>query len=76
MEEVEADQQTQIVRLAGDTELIHPDEVKKQLTDHIPLGRRGEAWEVAELVGFLCTPRASYITGQVLAIDGGLALTG
>jgi 3-oxoacyl-[acyl-carrier protein] reductase len=52
------------------------DEVKKQLTDHIPLGRRGEAWEVAELVGFLCTPRASYITGQVLAIDGGLALTG
>ncbi|MDA1096126.1 MAG: 3-oxoacyl-[acyl-carrier-protein] reductase [Chloroflexi bacterium] len=52
------------------------DEVKKQLTDHIPLGRRGEAWEVAELVAFLCTDRAAYITGQILAIDGGLALTG
>ena len=53
-----------------------PEEVKKQLTDHIPLGRRGNAWEVAELVAFLCTDRASYITGQMMAIDGGLALTG
>ena len=52
------------------------DEVKRQLTGHIPLGRRGEAWEVAELVSFLCTERAAYITGQIIAIDGGLALTG
>ena len=53
-----------------------PEELKQQLTNHIPLGRRGHAWEVAEMVGFLCTDRASYITGQLISIDGGLALTG
>ena len=53
-----------------------PEELKQQLTNHIPLGRRGHAWEIAELVGFLCTDRASYITGQLIAVDGGLALTG
>lgn len=52
------------------------EELKKQLTDHIPMGRRGDAWEVAELAAFLCTDRAAYITGQIMAIDGGLALTG
>jgi 3-oxoacyl-[acyl-carrier protein] reductase len=52
------------------------EELKKFLTDHIPLGRRGDAWEVAELVAFLCTDRAAYITGQIISIDGGLALTG
>ncbi|MBI2201499.1 MAG: 3-oxoacyl-[acyl-carrier-protein] reductase, partial [Armatimonadetes bacterium] len=41
--------------------------VKRQLMEHIPLGRRGEAWEVAELVAFLCTERAGYITGQVIS---------
>jgi NAD(P)-dependent dehydrogenase (short-subunit alcohol dehydrogenase family) len=41
---------------------------------HIPLGRAGADWEVAELIGFLCSPRASYITGQALGINGG-ALT-
>ncbi len=53
-----------------------PEEIKQQLTDHIPLGRRGHAWEIAEIVAFLCTDRASYITGQLIAVDGGLALTG
>ena len=53
-----------------------PEELKQQLTDHIPLGRRGHAWEIAEIVAFLCTNRAAYITGQLIAVDGGLALTG
>lgn len=39
-----------------------------------PLGRMGTAREVAEAVAFFCGPKASFITGQELAVDGGLSL--
>ncbi len=43
-----------------------------QLKKLIPLGRLGKAEEVAELVGFLASPQAAYITGEVIAINGGM----
>ncbi|HTN46822.1 MAG TPA: 3-oxoacyl-ACP reductase FabG [Flavipsychrobacter sp.] len=45
---------------------------EKELAKMIPMNRFGEAEEVADLVQFLASPKASYITGQVISINGGL----
>jgi len=50
------------------------DKHKEAIVKAIPLGRIGKAREVANLVGFLASDEANYITGQVIAIDGGMAM--
>jgi 3-oxoacyl-[acyl-carrier protein] reductase len=59
-----------------ETEMTHnlPEELKKQYLESIPLGRFGKVNEVASLVIFLLSSASDYITGQVLAIDGGLQM--
>ena len=49
-----------------------PEKVEKYLVGQIPLGRVGEADDVAQAVAFLASDAAAYITGQVLAVNGGL----
>ena len=55
---------------------VHTPEIRKDYHDTIPLNRYGLESELAETIVFLCGPRASYITGQVIAVDGGFEATG
>ena len=55
---------------------VHTPEIRAAYHDALPLNRYGSEEEIAEAILFLCSPRASYITGQVLAADGGFEATG
>ena len=50
---------------------VHTPEIRTDYHDHMPLNRYGLEEELAEVIFFLCSDRASYITGQVIAVDGG-----
>ncbi len=50
------------------------EEARKTIAEKIPLGRFGKPEEVAEVVAFLGGPSAGYITGEVIRVDGGLAI--
>lgn len=53
---------------------ILPDDLKKQLLDSTPLGRFGSVEDIANAVAFLASDQASFITGHVLSVDGGLSM--
>ncbi|WP_374304305.1 SDR family NAD(P)-dependent oxidoreductase [Ferrovibrio sp.] len=55
---------------------VHTPEIRADYHDHIPLNRYGLETELANAICFLCGDQSGYITGQVIAVDGGFDSTG
>lgn len=55
---------------------VHTPEIISAYHDAIPLNRYGSEEEIANMIAFLCSDKASYINGQVIAVDGGFESTG
>jgi len=55
---------------------VHSQEIIDAYHDAIPLNRYGSETEIAEVIAFLCSKQASYVTGQIIASDGGFESTG
>ncbi len=57
-----------------DMTAVLPEEVRMAVLEKIPLARYGQPEDIAKAVAFLASDDASYITGQVLAVDGGMTM--
>lgn len=55
------------------TEVL-PESIRENVTGQIPLKRFGETKDIAEIIAFLASDKADYITGQVIHVDGGMAM--
>jgi NAD(P)-dependent dehydrogenase (short-subunit alcohol dehydrogenase family) len=55
---------------------VHSPEIRAAYRDSVPLGRYGLEQELANVIAFLCSQQAAYVTGQIIAVDGGFEATG
>ena len=53
---------------------VLPENVREAATAQIPLGRFGKPEDIANMVAYLASEKASYITGQIISVDGGMAI--
>ena len=56
------------------TEFVNNPEISAKVLEAVPLKRFGEAADIAHMTAYLCSEQANYITGQVFAVDGGMAM--
>jgi meso-butanediol dehydrogenase / (S,S)-butanediol dehydrogenase / diacetyl reductase len=73
---VETDMWTKVAAEQGALLGLTPEEFTRRRQESVPLGRMETAQDVASVIGFLCSPRAGYMTGQALSVDGGLVMHG
>ena len=71
---VETDMWTMVAREQGKLLGLSPEEFTRQRKSQVPLGRMEKAEDVANVIGFLATERAAYMTGQALNVTGGLIM--
>jgi NAD(P)-dependent dehydrogenase (short-subunit alcohol dehydrogenase family) len=73
---VETDMWTSVAREQGALLNQSPEEFTRRQARRIPLGRMERPEDVANVIGFLVSPRSNYMTGQALSVDGGLVMHG
>ena len=73
---VETDMWTMVARDQGALLGLTPEEFTRRRLESVPLGRMERPEDVANVIAFLCSPRAAYMTGQALSVDGGLVMHG
>jgi 3-oxoacyl-[acyl-carrier protein] reductase len=56
------------------TEFVNQPEIASKILDSVPLKKFGEVADIANMTAYLCSEEAGYITGQVFAVDGGMAM--
>ncbi len=71
---VETDMWTSVAREQGALMKLTPEEFTRQRAGQVPLGRMERPEDVAQVIGFLASDRAGYMTGQALSVDGGLVM--